>query len=63
MHLYCHHKVVLQVSIDGTNEYTNSKTRGKNHFDIVYNCEYFHFAKNYFYSKLIEKLTDIDKGE
>jgi radical SAM protein with 4Fe4S-binding SPASM domain len=36
MHLYCNNRVVIQVSLDGINEYTNSKTRGKNHFDVVY---------------------------
>lgn len=36
MHLYCNNRVVFQVSIDGIDEYTNSKTRGKNHFKIVY---------------------------
>ncbi len=37
MHLYCNSRVVIQVSIDGIDECTNSKTRGKNHFDVVYN--------------------------
>ncbi|WP_243344133.1 radical SAM protein [Anaerococcus sp. AGMB09787] len=37
MHLYCNNRVVFQISIDGIDEYTNSKTRGKNHFEVVYN--------------------------
>lgn len=36
MDLYCNSKVIMQISLDGTSEQTNSKTRGKNHFDVVY---------------------------
>lgn len=37
MNLYRNNRVVFQVSIDGIDEYTNAKTRGKNHFEVVYN--------------------------